>query len=252
MSIKLRIFNGMILIIKLYFTFGLILIISCNRNANNELIISFYKTKAEFLTPALYQKRDSLANELSSKWEQIMKNRKEIVLYLQTLEYDTSFTLYGNNYSEHYIIQKSPNNLHALYLIECILQDDYLFNRRYATQAGVGEYFRNDGFNFIYDTINGIDQNGIRLFSPINHGKYNEQFNKAWKIYEDYLNASDIANNAKPCSPIFNTSLRWYSMMKFQGDKANLDTIFRKKNNPLYKKFYHLDFKIGDRWSFEH
>jgi hypothetical protein len=205
-------------------------------------------TKKEFLTPELYNKRDSLTQELSRKWELIMNNRSQIINYLKNFEGDTSFSLYAGYYSEDYIVQKLPNNLHALYLIECIIQDDYLFNRRFATKLGVGEYFRNDGLNFIYDTLTKDDRNKIRCSGVFNLKKFDGESKNAWVIYKEWINKTDLTKrNLK--SPLSGSGLRWYSSTEIYGRKTNIDSIFFREKNSLTRTFYHLDFKVGNRWN---
>ncbi|MCD4795333.1 MAG: hypothetical protein K8R54_19025 [Bacteroidales bacterium] len=225
------------------------ILFSCQNEQKEVLneINSFYYNKSELLRDFDNEnKRDSLRNELVAGWERIMAKRYEAIDYLITLEKDTSYTLYGNDYTEKYFVnQKLPNNIHALYLIECIIQDDYLFNRRYATKAAPEMYFKNDDINFLYDTLKGVNHNNLIVKQKTDFKDYKDELKAAWVIYKEWHKKN---HDIKKVSPLQTSSIKWYSYMEYAQEKGSLNQIIKDKEDSWIKKLYHLDYVIGDRW----
>jgi len=232
----------------------ILLLFSCERK--NDLAIkylnAFYTVKQEFLTNSQGEKRKVRKHNeklLKLRWQEIMGNKDEVIAFLISLENDTINTsIYGQNYNESFFsIQKLPNNIHALYLIECIIRDDYLFNRRFPTKFDKAEYFRHDGLNYIYDTISINRLEGSDILHPINLAKYKSEFNQAWKMYKKWYSDVYLKSDSSDKSPLSNSHLKWNSRhFAANGSFHIYDSNFMKKEeNPWVQKLLHLDFKIG-------
>lgn len=202
------------------------------------LINSFFKAKEEYLEcfskTLIGEKRKNLV----IKWEKIMRHQDKILSYLFSLENDHSYSLYGDGTLEDnpITVQRLSNHFHALYLIECIIRNDYLFNRRFFNSTIQKKlFFFNDASNLITMRQN-ISKNDleIRLRIKINLNDYKTTYKLAWDVYKDWFK-NEYKLNKKIGSklPLNGTNLCWkeFSLL-FVGRKT--PTIKEWKEMGMY------------------
>lgn len=236
-------------------------VISCGKHTtSDELVIlnNFYMSKSDLIQAHLSMDSISINNYenlTKNYWEKIIQAREKILSLLIGMEDDTSYSIYGKNYIQNKISKKRiPNNLHALYLIECIIRDDYLFNRRRATNYPYLQYFKLDCLNFIYDTTKPPELSYNETTDYYDFHKNDIQLEEAWKIYKNWYYSDYIINKKLKKSPLDSTKYRWYSFINMEGGKAvysNLNELESRCSQTLTNlgQRYHLDFKIGNGWA---
>lgn len=233
--------------------------ISCNKNSKDALAIlnSFYLNKSK-LIQAHYQKDTALIKKYedltTESWNNIIQNREAVLSLLINMENNTSYSIYGNDYIDNnFSKEKIPDNLHSLYLIECIIRNDYLFNRRKYTNFSYLEYFKSDCLNFIYDTTSPPELSYYEYSTSYDFSKNNTQLEAAWEIYKNWYYKDYIINKKLGKSPLDLTKYRWYSRIHMNDGKAvysdinELELRCSKVKTNLGER-YHLEFKIGDGW----
>lgn len=169
-------------------------------------IQKFYHYKSKFITSYSHKAievlyRDSLENQ----WRKIQDHKLELIRFLFKFENKASRLIYGDYKDEGLKITTLPDDLHALYLIECIQRNDYLFNRRFRNHFHPRSFFLNDGLNFIYsdiDSIMPLDD----LYEEIDLKKYQGNIEKAWSEIKVYFSNSE---NYNLCEGILKDDLKW-------------------------------------------
>lgn len=246
---------------KIIYTVILVLIIACNnttkkkQDSNNNglsnssiaacdsLIYVFYKTKYQYIrTPFNTDNKeeiDDLELKLKRTWIEILNNKDIIIPFLLTFENDSSYSLYyDNKYLYSGFIGKGiPNHIHSLYLIEGIIQKDYLFNKRFKNKLSPKLFFKNDGINFIFDTIKGNYYNdSIYPFHFIpDFINYKTEINTSWTLYKLWFKNGCVGH------PLDNTRLKWNTIYEMLYKNDSIPFYISSQNSTLRTK-WNLDF----------
>ncbi|TAG00516.1 MAG: hypothetical protein EAZ44_09330 [Cytophagia bacterium] len=162
------------------FLFFFFLLFSCNIKKDNgeknkvKVNNKIIKNDFQILSEATFESHKKIifikdfdsfktsADILKKVWGNIIKNEQKNLKYLFTLENDTTFSLHRENIDNEMALS---NNYYALYLIECIIKNDYLFNKRPCFYRGKSLFSRFGCFDIIIHKLEDLD---VLILSYIN------------------------------------------------------------------------------------
>jgi hypothetical protein len=183
-------------------------------------IQKLYHYKSKFITSYSHKAievlyRDSLENQ----WRKIQAHKLELIRFLFKFENKASRLIYGDYKDQGLKITTLSDNLHALYLIECIQRNDYLFNRRFRNYFHPRFFFLNDGLNFIYSVNDSIIPLND-LYEEIDLKQYQGNIEKAWSVVKEYFLNSENYNISEG---ILGGELKWntITLSKYGIDSSN-------------------------------
>lgn len=230
-----------------------------------ELIDSFFFYKKIYL-----KEDEKQLPSLQEKWDLIVSNRDAVLAFLLFGDFDkdTTTSLYGANYDEvrsnkmhkfmvpvgsqypvlvpeNYRIEKLPNYIHALYLVEAIVHNDYLFNRRYHARffTSPKEFLYHDGVNILCKK--GVRPN-VDVRYKVSYHYQEDELESFWKLYLNWYKKYQLDKQLGQ-SPLAGSQYYWYSRsVKLQGAKIAESIIYTQDSSLIEK--YRLDYKIGNGW----
>lgn len=189
-----------------------------------ELINNFYQKKAEYLG-STKEKKMLYKTEFDEAWDSIIHYKEDVVRFLIGLKNDSTYTLYGMNYPKNFRFTfcHLPNNLHSLYLIEAIMVNDYLFNRRFGVEENPYIHYNNDGLNIVvskYDR-NEIMKNKDSLIHTCMYKNYLHNLDEVWDIYSSWYHKKFKVGVDTSISPLEGTEFSWINMYALVYGKYN-------------------------------
>ncbi len=229
-------------------------------------INEFYKVKSDYVSQfkssngiiiddSVLLNMENKEKILNDSWDRLNTEKLYIISCLLEFENDESYSLYGRDFLDSDItIKKIPNKIHALYLIEGLIQNDYLFNRKWLnTNGGKLNYFKNDSFNFIYDScvINNVS---VSIDKEVPLKDYENNLTEAWNLYRKWYKDNSTSKIVMCISPLRKSCLKWNEIdyrnaydFPFEGQK---DTVKYQRTeevrNELRSKLSRYNIRIGD------
>ena len=218
----------------LFFLFLIYGVLQDSYKESLDLFHRFFEKKEAFFKAS---NKDTLIyhqNELIKTWDTIQEKRNTLFPLLLSMENDTSYSLYGNTFdSLQFILMKMPNNLHALYLMEAIIRNDYLFNGRRVFAFSRKHLLQDDAMNFLCDN----SCNKYYKILPISiEDKIRKKYIKqAYRFYKEWYYAYPLR---KTKYPLDNAPFKWHI------EHGNIYDIERW--NRLNRKYNFDNFMIGN------
>jgi hypothetical protein len=192
-------------------------------------------------------------------WDSIQKDKELVTKFLATFyEKNNSCCLKKLYYDDIYknkkiplIIGHLPDKYHALFLIEAIRVNDYLFNRK----TNISQYyppdefsimaniFRNDGINILLSVDDNIEEIfgetnyfGSMKFVNLKDEKLLKNLDQGWKLYLNWINNGMQENQ----NPLVNSNLYWCNFNVLIQRSSSIEKFPNSSMYPLYDSLLNL------------
>ena len=232
--------------IMIYLIFFLLLSKCDGENARPEApIFEFYRLKSQYLNNPYREEGKMNKDSLDAHWSSMVSQKQDLISTLLSYEHKGETSLYGEGY-EGWTMQISymPDSVHALYMIECLIQEDYLFNRRYRSLSGKLNQYKNDGLNFICSSDSIPELDILDFGKSFDNSLYSPFITHAWLLYKEHSDW-DI-------SPLSNSNMMWYHLdntNKLSVSSNDNTTRSRAKSCKLFHHYFSNTPQNGHNWS---